>query len=353
MSRRMALPMGLVALIAWIIGAILFAKAALLAWLVAFLGFSSVPIGCLAVLMMATLVPGSWRQLYTAPLLLGSALLPLAAVALIPLLIGLGMIYDWTNPAVTTAYPAFKAAWLSPGFFIARQILYLAILLGIWLAMLLIPQNRSAIAASGLIAYALFASWMGVDLGETLRPDFHSSEWGLLILSGQWLAGIAFGILMGLSTWTGPAPRSAAGAFVVALLAWAYLHAMQFLVIWSGDIPDEARWYVDRGLGGWAIATAALFLLQGFGPFFALLSPAVRASKRWMTAIAVLTLAMRPFEAAWLLLPGQHAGWAALPLILVALLAMIGIGAGLLDLVRRRRPDWVNASGWGVQMRSA
>ena len=339
MNFRLALPVGLLALAVWIGGLLLATKAALLGWLVAFLAFSSVAIGCLAVLMMVVVVPGSWRRLYTGPLLIGSALLPVAALAMVPILLGLGTLYPWTDPGVAAAYPAFKAAWLSPAFFILRQLGYWAVLLGFWLALLAFPFARSAVAAVGLIAYALVGSWMGIDAAETLTPDFHSSIYGLLILGGQWIAALGFGIAVGVGVEAKPPGLAAAGAFMVALLAWGYLHAMQFIVIWAGDIPDEVGWYLARGTGGWAVVTAVLFLVQGFGPFFAILSPAVRSSPKAMTTIALVTLAMRPVEAAWLVLPKQDGGWAALLLTAAALTAMAGVGAAAVAALRKRRPD--------------
>jgi hypothetical protein len=337
---RYALPAGLIALAAWIGGLAFAAKAALLGWLIAFLAFSSVAIGCLAVLMMLVLVPGTWRRLYSGPLLLGSGLLPAAALAVTPVLLGLGTLYSWTDLGVTAAYPAFKAAWLSPGFFIARQAAYWAVLLGLWLGLLLLPLARTAIAAIGLIAYALVGSWMGIDVAETLTPGFHSSIYGLLILGGQWIAALAFAIAVGVGAEGKPPGLAAAGAFMVALLAWGYLHAMQFIVIWAGDIPDEVGWYLARGKNGWEFATVILFLVQGIGPFFAMLSPSVRSSRKAMVAIALITLAMRPIEAAWLVLPEQDVGWAAWPLALLALVAMTGLGAAATAALQRRRADW-------------
>lgn len=127
---------------------------------------------------------------------------------------------------------------------------------------------------------------------------------------------------------------------MVALLAWAYLHAMQFIVIWAGDIPDEVGWYLSRGTHGWQFVTAALFLIQGFGPFFAILSPRVRQSRTTMAAIALITLAMRPIEAAWLILPGRSGGWAAWLLAFLALIAIAGLGAAAVGALRTRRPAW-------------
>jgi hypothetical protein len=346
MNSRAVMPAGVLGLIGWIAGLVLSAKAALLGWLVAFVAFASIPIGCLAVLMMAILVPGRWRSLYTGPLLLGSALLPVAAIALIPILAGVAILYGWAAPGAAASYPAFKAEWLSPGFFILRQIIYFAILIGLWLALLLVPLARSAIAAGGLILYALIASWIGVDLAESITPNFHSSIYGLIILAGGWMSAVAVVSLLGASSRIGPAPLSAAGAFIVALLAWAYLHAMQFIVIWSGDIPEEVGWYLVRGTGGWAWVTAALYLLQGFAPFFAMLSPAIRSSWRAMGAIAALTLLMRAVESAWLILPGQPAGWPELVLALPALVAMAALGLAAVDAMERRKPEWFEMRGF-------
>jgi hypothetical protein len=330
-----------VSLALWAAGLFLWTKAALLGWLVAFLAFSSVAVGCLSVLMMVILVPGTWRRLYTGPLLIGSALLPLAAAAAIPILLGLGTLYSWMDPGVTAGYAGFKAEWLAPAFFIIRQIIYWAVFLGLWLAILLLPSARAGIAAVGLIIFALLASWMGIDVAETLTPGFHSSIYGLLILAGQWMAALGFAIAVGCGVEGKPPGLAAAGVFAVALLAWAYLHAMQFIVIWAGDIPDEVVWYTTRGTNGWKFVTALLYLVQGFGPFFAILSPSVRQSRKAMTVIALITLAMRPVEAAWLILPRQDGGWAPWVLAALALVAMAGLAGAALAVLRDRRPQWI------------
>ncbi len=353
MSRRIPLVAGIAGFALWAIGLAMAAKAALLGWLVAALAFAWVPVGCLAVLMMVVLVPGSWRSLYTGPLLLGSALLPAAAVAILPLLLGLWIVYPWADPSVAAHFAAFKAAWLSPAFFIVRQLVYWAILIAVWLALLLRPLARVPIAAAGLIAFALVASWMGVDLAETLTPEFHSSIYGLLILGCEWLSAVAFALVIGLRRGRGPAPPSASGALMVALLMWAYLHAMQFIVVWSGDLPDEVVWYLARGTGGWAWVTGLLFVGQGLVPFFAMLLPAVRSSRRAMSAIASLTLCMRPLESAWLLLPQEQSALLACLFALAALVGIAGAGAAGVLLALDRRPQFIEPARFVPRQRRA
>lgn len=325
MNRRTLLAGGGAALALWVALLCFDSHAALLGWLVAFLAFASVPVGCLSLLMMTILVPGSWRKLYAAPLWIGASLLPVAAIAALPLLAGLWMLYPWASGAFH--FSGFKGAWLSPGFFIARQLGYWAILIGLWLALRRFSARRSAVSAGGLIAFALTASWMGIDVAETLTPEFHSSIYGLLVLGGDWVAGIAFALVLALPGGRGRAPVSAAGALIVAILMWSYFQAMQFLVIWSGDLPDEVVWYLARGTGVWAVVTAILFLAQFFGSFFAMLLPAVRDSRGAMAIVAAVSLGCRPLESAWLLLPGHDVGWQAPLSAALALAAMAALGA--------------------------
>ena len=107
-----------------------------------------------------------------------------------------------------------------------------------------LPSGSSSTGSSGRSSASTSAS--------STEPAFHSSIYGLLALSNQWLAGISFAILLGLWTSDGKAPRAASGVLITAILIWAYMHAMQYIVIWAGDIPDEVHWYLERGAtDGW------------------------------------------------------------------------------------------------------
>jgi hypothetical protein len=354
MSRDRALLLGVVGLVGFAIGLVLVPREALLAWLVAWLAWGSIPIGALAVLMLLALIPGSWRGLFGRPLAIGAMLVPLVAIAVIPLLIGTQLIYPWADSAVSSSYAPFKGAWLSTGFFIVRAIIYMAVLSGIaWGLLAAEPRLRAPIAAGGVILYALIGSLIGIDFAESTEPAFHSSIYGLLALSNQWLAGISFAILLGLWSGDGKAPGAAAGVLVTAILIWGYMHAMQYIVIWAGDIPDEARWYLERSAGGWVSLAWIFYGLQGLVSFGALLSPNVRNSRTAMMALAGLTLAMRLAENAWFVLPGMTGvGWAVVPLIVAASLAMLGFGWVVASGTRRPGSDWSD-SEWVSETRSA
>jgi hypothetical protein len=353
MSRNSALVIGIVGLIGWAVGLVFVPRDALIAWLVCWLGWGSIPIGALAVLMLVALIPGTWRQLYTRPLVIGTTLMPVVAIAMIPLLVGVELIYPWSAAGATADYAAFKATWLSTGFFVGRTIAYLFILsLIAWALLAAPPRLRAPIAAGGVILYALIGSLIGIDFGESTEPNFHSSIYGLLALTNQWLAGISFAILLGLCGSEGKAPLAAAGVLVTALLMWGYMHAMQYIVIWAGDIPAEARWYIERGRHGWGALAWLLYGLQGLFCFAALLSPRVRNSIKAMMALAGLTVVMRLVENAWLVLPGiPDIGWPVAPLILAGSLAMLGFGWVAAIALARRQGAW-DETEWVGKARS-
>lgn len=298
----------------------------LAAWLVCWLAWGAIPFGALALLMILILVPGSWRNLYQRPLTLAAGFVPLVAVAALPLLVGERLLYPWASTSLRGTLPTFKAEWLSNPFFSVREIVFLGVLSALaWGILNLSSPARVRLAAFGLIPFALLASLVGIDFAESIEPHFHSSIYGLLILSDQALAAISFAILLEMWRYSGPVPRAAAGLLVTTLLLWAYMHAMQYVVIWSGDIPEEVRWYAERGRGAWLEIGWAVFLLQAIVPFVALLAPAVRLNPRFMIALSALILLVQPVQAAWMVLPGlDDLGLGTLPLIAAASAAMLG-----------------------------
>jgi hypothetical protein len=74
------------------------------------------------------------------------------------------------------------------------------------------------------------------------------------------------------------------------VLLWAYQHAMEYIVIWTGNIPDEVEWYLVRTNGLWGAALTVLFTGQFVVPFLLLLSARVRRSRVYLIGLAGLTL---------------------------------------------------------------
>lgn len=294
------------AFIACGIGLLVAPRTVLASYLAVWFAASAIPIGAIGVLFTAYLVRGGWTQDMAQPLGRVALLTPVAGVLFVPVLIGMGAIYPWAEDGA--ALPPFKAVYLTPLFFVLRTIIYFAIwtALAVWARRACGDLARMQRAgALGLIMWTLTISVAGIDWLESIEPTFHSSIYGLLTMSFALLAAFAFALLAVLLS---ARPRQMAnsayaGVLISVLLLWAYLHAMQYIIIWAGNIPDEVSWYVVRSEGGWGFALWFLFLGQFILPFFALLSARVRTSTRALIALSALTLLLRYLESAVLILP--------------------------------------------------
>jgi hypothetical protein len=319
-----------VAMAVLVAGLVFDRHATLAAYLVAWTGLGSIPIGALGILMTAYLVRWSWTLSLRPILIPVLATLPAVALLFLPILAWMAELYP--AAADPASLPPFKAAYLSPWLFALRAIAYFVTwsLLALWLRKAGRDSERMTRAASaGIIIYVLSLSLAGVDWLESLDPDFHSSIYGLLFVSFAMLNGLAFAIAAGLRLRRHIGSLKGYSALLLsAILIWAYLHAMQYIVIWSGNIPDEVTWYLERSSHGWQFVLAGLALGQFVLPFFALLSETIRGDRRWLFGLCGLTLVMRVCEAAILILPAVPSSSPLM--VFVMMLAALGfVGTAL------------------------
>jgi hypothetical protein len=343
-----------IAALALVAGLIVDSHSTLAAYLVALVALGAIPVGALGILMMTYLVRRAWTPALHVILISATAAIPVVALLFVPVLAGMAHLY----PAAVGGAPLapFKAVYLTPWFFALRTIVYFAIWssLALWLRNAWNDSERMTRAASaGLIVFALSLSLAGVDWIESLEPNFHSSVYGLLFLSFSLLNGLAFALGAALLLRRRIGSLKGYSALLLSLiLLWAYLHAMQYIVIWSGNISAEVIWYLKRSTGGWQFVWIVVSLGQFVFPFLALLSERARGDRRWLLALCGLTLAMRCCEAAVLILP-------AVPLItfpitasmLIAALAFISILLWwTFEFARGSGNSPINLSAWRVHV---
>ncbi|AXK82290.1 hypothetical protein DW352_18235 [Pseudolabrys taiwanensis] len=323
-DRRLIIA-GILGLAGCVVAAWLDVHALMLGWLCVAATLSGIAVGAMAVLMLTYLVRGPWTEGLHAPLVATSMTIPAVAVLFVPVLVGVPWLYPWVGKGVVDP-GSFKAIYLTPWFFIARTVFYF----GVWTVLSWwtraawgSPRRMVASAAAGLIIYALTASFAGIDWLETLTPEFHSSLYGLLVLTFQLLAGYAFVLVIGLSRRR--AETDSYGATLLAvLLLWAYNHAMQYIIVWSGNLPRETVWYEAREHGVWGAVLWTLIFLQFILPFFALLTGKVRNARRPLLVIASATVGLRLVEACVLALPETAGGRAVILLAVPASLLLAG-----------------------------
>jgi hypothetical protein len=130
------------------------------------------------------------------------------------------------------------------------------------------------------------------------------------------------------------------GKLLLALvMLWAYFAFSQFLIIWSGNLPEEIRWYLPRTRGGWGAIVLAVVILHFAFPFLFLLSRSIKRNAGKLVLVAVLILVMRYFDYLWMIAPSWtgehfHISW----MDVVAPLAFGGL--------------WLGVFAWQLQNRS-
>ena len=122
----------------------------------------------------------------------------------------------------------------------------------------------------------------------------------------------------------------------------------QYLIIWSGNLPEEIPWYLRRGSNGWQWVAAVLAIFHFAVPLMLLLGRGNKRRKAVIAAIAVAILTMRWVDMHWLVAPAFRptAGIHFFDVVLFVLMGAIWVYlfSGQLNkrsLLPLRDPDFV------------
>ena len=361
---RMALIIGVAAALISLVG--FFVSGATLffqAYLFAFCFWIGASLGSLGILELHFLVGSRWGLAIRRILEAGAGSIWVMAVLFIPLLFGLAYIFPWAKPGyvANVASPGFQNAYLNVPFFIVRAVIYFAA----WILLIFFTNRLSARKAAGeaglkerlqglgavsLIVYVLTMSFAAIDWIMSLEPSWISTAFGLIIVTGQVLTALSFAVLVlnllpGLSLgkrWTyatTPIPYQDLGALLLTfVLGWAYLAYFQFLIIWAGNLPREAGWYIERTTGGWLFVALFIVIFQFVIPFVILISIRARHNLRvlaWLGGLLLFTFMVTIF---WHIQPAFTPGQFSISWLDIVLPVAVGgfWVAGFLHQLKRR-----------------
>ena len=316
-------------------------------YLVAFLFWIGITLGCLVLVMVQHLTGGNWALVIRRILEAGSRTLPLMAVAALPLLVGMKTLYSWSRPGQTDPVILAKHLYLNAEFFTGRMVFYflcwfmLAYLLNKWSriedaggANLALWMRMEGLSGIGIVLYALTITFASVDWVMSIEPRWYSTIYGLLFMVGQALAAMAFSIVVliwlsgrePLSNVVRPSHFQDLGSYLLMfVMLWAYMEFSQFLITWGGNLSEEIPWYLRRMQGTWGHVGLLLVFLNFVLPFFLLLFRHVKRGTRSLLIVAGLVLLMRLVDMYWMVLPAFGGGNARLTWMNVVL--PFGMGA--------------------------
>jgi hypothetical protein len=360
--QQRALIVGLVFMLLFVVGFFLNREQFFHSYIFAFSFWVGISIGSLALLMLQHLTGGGWGLVIRRVLEASSQTLPLMLLLFIPVVLGAHRIYVWTDAAEVASHPVLqeKAPYLKLSFFTVRGILFFLawIALAFFLNRWSVLQDRTAdrqyakrmttLSGGGMVLLIFGVTFAAIDWFMSLEPEWYSTIYGFIFLASWTLSALAFTVaVMAALARQEPMNRIVAqlhfhdlGKLLLALvMLWSYFAFSQFLIVWSGNLPEEIQWYLPRTRGAWGVIALAVIVLHFAFPFLFLLSRSLKRNAGKLVIVAVLILVMRLVDLFWTITPafsGEH-----FHLSWMDIVAPIGMGGIWLTVFARalsRRP---------------
>ncbi len=310
------------------------------AWLLGFMICFGFAVGGMALLMVQYLTGGKWGLLVRRPLEAMSRTLPLVFLYFLPIGIFAKKLYLWaaiSNPAealksgLISAAQAHAIAFKRPMLNLTTMWITTIACFAIWgfymwrLNSLSLQRDSDTespvhywtqkfenLSGPGVVIYSLTLTAGVIYWVMSLDPTWYSSVYGLLFLVGQGYAALALVILTVLTLAKGEPFKTILRvteqhdlgkltfAFVMLNI---YLAFSQFLIIWSGNLPEEIPWYLDRIRGGWGVVITLDFLFHWLVPFTLLLSRDLKRNRKRLIFVCQWMIFARCWDMFWLIEP--------------------------------------------------
>jgi hypothetical protein len=303
--------------------------------------------GGLAMLMLQYVSGGKWGLLLRRPLEAMTRTIWLVGLMFIPIIFLWKHLYQWaafpTAGAVAQALANHwvtleqamtmndKRSMLSPVPAIIQTVLIFAILLTFQYFLNKWSLQRNAdpergtepsfdrwrikfenLSGIGILIYVILLTDGAIVWIKSLDVTWYSSIYGLQFLVGQGYAVLALGILTvillsryePMKTMLRATEQHDLGklAFAFVMLN-IYLCFAEFLIIWSGNVPDEIPWYLNRIHGGWWYICSADVICHWLIPFVLLLSRDLKRNKQKMIWLTCFMIFARCVDMFWLIEP--------------------------------------------------
>ncbi len=203
------------------------------------------------------------------------------------------------------------------------------------------------LSGPGIVVYSLTMTAAVIYWVMSMDVTWFSSVYGLLFLVGQGYSVLALSIIVTISlskyepfaTILRTVEQHDLGKLTFAFVMLnIYLAFGQFLIIWSGNLPEEIGWYLDRIRGHWGVIITLDFIFHWVIPFSLLLSRDIKRNKKRMIRVCQFMIFAKAFDLFWLIEPNfkdaarnLHFSWgileyAAVPVALVCFWLVVFFG---------------------------
>ncbi|MES2391743.1 MAG: hypothetical protein V4555_08885 [Acidobacteriota bacterium] len=303
--------------------------------------------GGLAFLLVQYISGGKWGAILRRPLEAMTRTWWVVAVMMLPIFVGMKALYQWARyPTVASELQAMKDkvitqeqgltaiskhSMLNPASVIVQTVIVLGFMAGVIILLNKWSMERDADPMRGTMAsadkwrvklenlsgistllYVILMTDFVIIWIKSLDVTWYSSVYGLQLLVAQGYAVLALGILTlillskyePIKTFFRYTEQHDLGklAFAFVMLN-IYLTFAEFLIIYSGNVPDEIPWYLHRIQGGWWVICSLDAICHWVVPFCILLSRDFKRSRSKMIWLCAWMIFARFLDMFWLIEP--------------------------------------------------
>ena len=318
-----------------------------IAYLIGWIYWLGIALGLFMICLLTNMSGGRWGiQLHKVQHEAGKTVWLFGLLGLPILYAGMEVLFPWARPeamhdALILEKTGYLKLWMDfegpnpeimktlvPGFYI-RYAIYFALWLFFAFKISSLsakfdasgdPKDREKMqkwSTAGFLTFVMIATFAGIDWLMSTDPHWFSSLYGPQMLVWQGLTALCFSvplmIFLGnrkpLDFFIRKTHFHDYGKLMLALtMVWGYFTVSQFLIIWSGNLPEEVVWYVYRNTEGWKTFTVALAFFSFFIPFLILLQQRLKFKPKVLMNVAFGILVVRWFDYYWQVAPNLYHG---------------------------------------------
>ena len=273
-------------------------------------------------------------------------------------------LYQWSNPANVAASEILqrKAFFLNKTSYTAWSLIFFAY----WMITTNLlnasslrqdrsrdqreSERRASMGAPFGVIHLVILTFAFTLWVMSLDPAWVSTIYGVwfMIFGMRWMLALGVVILIGLrntrpynEVLTKQLGADIGNVLLALTMFWAYISVSQFLIIWSGNLPEEITYYANRFTGPMVFLGAFLIVGQFFGPFLMLIGMRNKRVPTNFFRIAAWIVFVCILDMVWQITPffkvgftWDNIGWYLLDLAAFAFVGGVWVAVFTNDLIK-------------------
>ncbi len=279
-------------------------------------------IGCASLVVLHHTLRGSWGLPLLRVWEAGAKTLYFMWIGFVALYFMREKLYAWAVPDMvkTDHILQNRAIYMNPTGFLIRGLIYFTIWI-VWSSLLTasarkqdasgdtnLAVKRMTTGAFGIVFFVIAINFAMTDWIMTLDPHWYSTIFGVWFVICNALCAMAFAVYQIVSKAdkapyaglvTAQTTRDWGNMLLMLCMVWAYFTFSQFLIIWSGNIPEEVGYFHHRLQGFWNGLGTIVVVGQFFVPFLLLLSGRTKRTPNYLKLVAIWIFGARLLDMFW------------------------------------------------------